>query len=219
MSTPAKRKREKNDPEAALRKTAGRVKTSKEARLREFEKRKLMRLVKKAAKLEQAIESKRAALKSVGRFEDSILRALERILNSLVESWLKYIEEASNVSIPIDASEDRVNRLVTSVHNCITTHRTNKRKKKTLAKFIQDEWRQNALDAEEAADYALKTFFRRQFREDNLSPKVLSSCQDACMNSQLSCGSIEALRTCEGLKPNGRVYCPHAQAFKSTIIN
>ena len=43
--------------EAALRKTAGRVKTSKEARLREFEKRKLIRLVKKAAKLEQAIES------------------------------------------------------------------------------------------------------------------------------------------------------------------
>ena len=32
--------------EAALRKKAGRVKTSKEARLREFEKRKLIRLVK-----------------------------------------------------------------------------------------------------------------------------------------------------------------------------
>ena len=163
--------------EAALRKAASRVKTSKEARVREYEKRKLIRLVKKAAKLEKAIESKKEALKSVGRFEDPTLRALGRILDSSLESRLKYIEDASNVSIPVDASEDRINRLVTSVHSCIETHRANGRKKKTLAKFIQEEFRHNAIDAEEAADYALKNFFRRKFREDTFSPKV-SRCID-----------------------------------------
>ena len=103
-------------------------------------------------------------------------------MDASLQSRLDYIEQPSGISVPVDATEDRVNRSVTSVHSCMVSHKANKRQKKTLAKFIQDEMRANAIDAESVSDNALQTFFHGKIREDIFSPRILATCQDSSIN-------------------------------------
>ena len=143
----------------------------------------MIRLVKKTAALESKLQSKKQQLNALGRFENPTLRNLGRLLDASLQSRLDYIEQASGIPVPVDATEGRVNRLVTSVHSCVVSHKANKRKKKTYAKFIQYKMRANAIDAESVSNNALQTFFRRKIREEIVSPRILATCQDSSMNS------------------------------------
>jgi len=76
--------------------------------LREHEKSKLIRLVKKTAAMESKLQSKKLELNALGRFEDPTLRNLGRLLDASLQSRLDYIEQASNANDSIVLIECKI---------------------------------------------------------------------------------------------------------------
>jgi hypothetical protein len=87
------------------------------------------------------------------------------------------------------------------VYHCKLQHKAKGCRVKTLPKFIQGELQKCALDAEQVTKSTLRNFFRHLFREEVFSPKNLARAQDQSLCSQISGGSIDSIRSMEGLSP------------------
>jgi hypothetical protein len=70
------------------------------------------------------------------------------------------------------------------------------------------------MESESVTKDTLRNFFRRLFREEVFSPKKLAIAQDQSMCSQISGGSIDTIRSMEGLSPREKGVFPSRSAVQ-----
>jgi len=192
--------------ERKAKRKASKKATSVESRQKEDAKRMLERREKRIEALNSRIREQRHQLHSVGRFagaEDSSLKKLAKLLDGTIEQKLAFISQHGNMVLEEDADLAHINRVTMMVFHCKLQHEAKGCKKKTLPKFIQGEMQKCALDAERenVTKDTLRNFFRRLFREEVFSAKNLAQAQDQSLCSQISGGSIDSIRSMEGLSP------------------
>ena len=100
------------------------------------------------------------------------------------------------------------------VFHCKLEHKGRGLRMKTLPEFIQSELQKSAMAAENVTKDTLRNFFRRLFREEVFSPKNLARAQDNSMCSQISGGSIDTIRSMEGLSPREKGVFPSRSAVQ-----
>jgi len=205
------RKGKQSEEERKINKRATSQPASLEARHREYAQRKVVRREKQLVLLTTRILEKRSQLHAVGKYggcQDPALKELQRLLDGATESKVCYLEKVASITVPDHADDSHINRMLMFTHHCKITHQANGRKPKTLPAFVQKEMQKCALEAEGVTKSTLQNFFRRLFREEVFSPKKLSMAQDEPMCSQISGGSIQALRTLENLTPREQGILP-----------
>jgi hypothetical protein len=216
------KKGKQSKEERKAKRKASKKANSVESRQREYAKRSVERREKKIEKLNQRIREKRQQLHSVGRFagaEDPLLKELGKILDGTIQSKLEFI--STNGHIELDETTDlaHMNRVAMMIFHCKLQHEAKGCRKKTLPKFIQGELQKCALDAENVTKDTLRNFFRRLFREQVFSPKNLARAQDQSLCSQISGGSIDSIRSMEGLSPREQGVFPSRSSVQKHNYN
>jgi len=197
--------------ERKARRKASKKTNSAESRQKEYAQRKVDRREKKIQELNDRIRKQRQALHSVGRFtgaEDPALKELGILLDRSLEEKLDYVSAHGPLTLDPGTDISHLNRVVMMVFHCKIQHEAKGCKKKTLPKFIQSELQRGALEAETVTKDTLRNFFRRLFREEVFSAKNLAQAQDQSLCSQISGGSIDSLRSMEGLSPREKGVFP-----------
>jgi hypothetical protein len=190
--------------ERKAKRKASKKATSVESRHKQDAKRMLERRQKKIEALNSRIREQRHKLHSVGRFagaEDPSLNELAKLLDGTIDQKLAFISQHGNMVLEEDADLAHINRVAMMVFHCKLQHKAKGCREKTLPKFIQGEMQKCALDAENVTKDTLRNFFRRLFREEVFSAKNLARAQDQSLCSQISGGSIDSIRSMEGLSP------------------
>jgi len=196
---------------------ASRKPTSAQYRQTENEKRKIARREKKIEDLNLRIKNQRQELYNVGRFSgdnDPAFKQLGKILDSTTKEKLAYVSTHSSIVLDPEVDLSHLNRMTMMVFHCQMQHKGRGLRQKTLPKFIQSELQKGAMAAENVTKDTLRNFFRRLFREDVFSPKKLARAQDNSMCSQISGGSIDTIRSMEGLSPREKGVFPSRSAVQ-----
>jgi hypothetical protein len=158
----------------------------------------------------------------VGRFSgttDPALKELGKLLDSTAEAKLEYITKFGQIDLDPEADISHINRMAMMIYHCKLQHKANGLREKTLPKFIQGEMQQCALDAEHVTKDTLRNFFRRLFREEVFSAKNIARTQDQSLCSQISGGSIDSIRTMEGLSPREQGVFPSRSSIQRLNYN